>query len=81
VGISVLSGPDAGMLHYRIDNGEEKTIDLYTQWSASLHLPWYLLLADQLGGGEHKLSVRISEQHNQKSKGYTCRHCSFFSKR
>jgi lysophospholipase L1-like esterase len=77
VGISVLSGPDAGMLHYRIDNGEEKTIDLCTQWSASLHLPWYLLLADQLGGGEHKLSVRISEQHNQKSKGYTCRIAHF----
>jgi hypothetical protein len=73
VGISILSGPDAGALHYRIDNGEEKMIDLYTQWSSSLHLPWYLLLGDQLGGGEHKLSVRISEMHNPKSTGYACR--------
>ncbi|MNK60152.1 hypothetical protein D3C87_792800 [compost metagenome] len=73
VGIAVLSGPDAGMLHYRIDNGDEKTIDLFSQWSTSLHLPWYLLLGDELGGGEHKLSVRISEYHNQKSVGYACR--------
>lgn len=73
VGIAILSGPDAGMLHYRIDGGEEKTIDLYTQWSASLHLPWYLLLGDQLSGGEHKLSVRTSEYHHPKSTGYTCR--------
>jgi len=73
VGIAILSGPDAGALHYRIDNGEEKMIDLYTQWSASLHLPWYLLLGDQLSGGEHKLSIRISEQHNLKSTGYACR--------
>ncbi len=73
VGIAVLSGPDAGALHYRIDDGEEKTITLYTPWSASLHLPWYLLLGDGLGGGEHKLSVRVSEQHNLKSTGYACR--------
>lgn len=73
VGIAVLSGPDAGALHYRIDDGEEKTITLYTPWSASLHLPWYLLLGDGLGGGEHKLSIRVSEQHNLKSTGYACR--------
>jgi len=73
VGISVLSGPDAGALHYRIDDGEEKIIDLYTQWSSGLHLPWYLLLGDALGSGEHKLSIRVSEMHNPKSTGYACR--------
>jgi len=73
VGIAILSGPDAGVLHYRIDDGEEKMIDLYTQWSSSLHLPWYLLLGDRLTNGTHKLSVRISDQHNSKSTGYACR--------
>lgn len=73
VGIAILSGSDAGALHYRIDNGEEKMIDLYTQWSSSLHLPWYLLLGDQLTNGTHKLSVRISDHHNSKSTGYACR--------
>ncbi|MDQ0966976.1 hypothetical protein QFZ20_002379 [Flavobacterium sp. W4I14] len=73
VGIAILSGPDAGTLHYRIDEGEEKMIDLYTQWSSSLHLPWYLLLGDQLTNRTHKLSVRISDQHNSKSTGYACR--------
>ncbi|TCD26170.1 SGNH/GDSL hydrolase family protein [Pedobacter psychrodurus] len=77
VGIAILSGPDAGALHYRIDNGEEKMIDLYTQWSSSLHLPWYLLLGDQLTNGTHKLSVRISDQHNPKSTGYACRIAHF----
>ncbi|RLJ80318.1 sialidase-1 [Pedobacter alluvionis] len=48
MGIAILSGPDAGALHYRIDNGEEKMIDLYTQWSSSLLLLWYLLLGNQL---------------------------------
>lgn len=73
IGIVILSGPDAGALHYRVDDGEEKMIDLYTQWSSSLHLPWYLLLSDQLTNGTHKLSVRISDQHNSKSTGYACR--------
>ncbi|MGQ7855343.1 hypothetical protein ACUN24_13995 [Pedobacter sp. WC2501] len=77
IGIAILSGPDAGALHYRIDNGAEKMIDLYTQWSSSLHLPWYLLLGDQLTNGTHKLSLRISDQHNSKSTGYACRIANF----
>jgi hypothetical protein len=73
VGITIISGPDAGVLQYRIDNGEEKTIDLFTPWSASLHLPWYLLLADGLSRKNHNISIRISEYKNPKSKGNACR--------
>lgn len=41
VGIAVASGLDAGIIEYRIDKGEWKTRDLFTQWSSQLHLPWF----------------------------------------
>ncbi|TKC09572.1 SGNH/GDSL hydrolase family protein [Pedobacter frigoris] len=31
VGMAILSGPDAGIVNYRIDNGPEKQVDLFTQ--------------------------------------------------
>ncbi len=72
-GIAIVSGPDAGIIHYRIDEGEEKTVDLFTQWSKGLHLPWYLLLGDGLGKGDHVLHIRLSNEHNSQSKGSACR--------
>lgn len=73
VGIAVLSGPDAGTIRYRIDAGAERVASLYTEWSGWLHLPWYLLLGDQLGHGEHVLNVVIDPGHDVRSKGTACR--------
>lgn len=73
VGLALVSGPDAGLLQYTIDNGPVKTLDLYTQWSRSLHLPWYVLLADGLKKGKHVVNVKISEKKNEQSKGTACR--------
>jgi sialidase-1 len=73
VGIALISGPDAGKIAYSIDGGTEKTIDLYTQWSWFIHLPWYLLLADELSKGKHTLKLRIGSESNPKSKGNACR--------
>jgi lysophospholipase L1-like esterase len=73
VGISIISGPDAGIIEYRIDNGPILTKDLYTQWSAGLHLPWYLLLGDDLKAGRHQLWVKMSVDKNELSKGNACR--------
>ncbi|MES2653353.1 MAG: SGNH/GDSL hydrolase family protein [Bacteroidota bacterium] len=73
VGITVLAGPDAGMIEYTIDGGNPKTIDLYTQWSKNLHLPWYLLLGDELLVGKHILSIKILVKQNEKSLGNACR--------
>ena len=53
-GIAIVSGPDAGIIEYRIDNGKTKTLNLLTKWSSSLHLPWYLILADGLQSAKHK---------------------------
>ncbi|NQX41692.1 sialidase-1 [Pedobacter steynii] len=73
VGMSVISGADAGIVTYSIDNGPEKDLDLYTQWSKSLHLPWYVLFGSDLKEGNHILKLRISDHKNEKSIGNACR--------
>ncbi|SJZ46605.1 SGNH/GDSL hydrolase family protein [Sediminibacterium ginsengisoli] len=72
-GIAVLAGPDAGIISYSIDGKEEKEMNLYTQWSKSLHLPWYQVLADGLPEGKHTLSIRIADKKDPDSKGNACR--------
>lgn len=73
VGICITSGPDAGMIEYSIDNKPFKQTDLYTQWSGKLHLPWYIMLDDELKSTTHTLRIRISGEKNNQSKGYACR--------
>jgi alpha-L-fucosidase 2 len=73
VGIAVVSGPDAGIIGYSIDDQPSRQIDLYTQWSSWLHLPWYLLLSSGLSAGPHILHIRTSEASNPQSKGHACR--------
>lgn len=73
VGIALIAGPDAGTIEYTIDDSQEKTIDLFTQWSKSVHLPWYLMLGDNLASGNHVLKINITDLHNPKSIGTSCR--------
>ena len=73
IGMAVVSGADAGIVKYSIDNGPEKQIDLYTQWSSSLHLPWYVLFASGLKEGSHQLRLTISSDKNKGSTGNACR--------
>ena len=73
VGICIASGPDAGKIEYSIDGKPYQTVDLYTQWSSFIHLPWYIVLDDQLKRKKHKLTVVMSSVKNDKSKGNTCR--------
>ncbi len=77
VGIAIVSGGDAGIISYSVDDHPEKTIDLYTQWSSFLHLPWYVLLGSDLKPGKHILKIRISEQKNSASKDHACRIVNF----
>ncbi len=72
VGIAIVSGPDAGIIEYKIDNGDTQTLNLVTDWSNTLHLPWYLILADGLKKTEHILEVKISSS-NRNSGGNACR--------
>ena len=72
-GIAIASGPDAGIIDFSIDDGEWKSLDLFTRWSASLHLPWFLTLADDLYPGTHILRLKLSNDKNPASKGTVCR--------
>ncbi|MCE6988826.1 SGNH/GDSL hydrolase family protein [Dyadobacter sp. CY323] len=73
VGIAIISGPDAGTITYSIDGKKPQTLDLFTRWSDQLHLPWYLMLADELSPGKHKLHLTIDSGKNEKSVGNACR--------
>lgn len=57
IGISIVSGPDAGVISYSIDGGAVQQKDLRTQWSKSLYLPWFLILGDGLKAGQHTLKL------------------------
>jgi len=73
VGIAVVSGPDAGIISYAIDDNPSQVQDLYTQWSGRLHLPWYLLLGSGLTDAPHILHLKISGEKNAHSQGNACR--------
>jgi sialidase-1 len=73
VGLAIISGPDAGKISYSIDGEKLQTLDLYTQWSRQLHLPWYVMLGDELSAGKHKLKVNLAEEKNEKSTGNALR--------
>ena len=73
VGLFVASGPDTGVVEYRIDNGDWQTKELFTQWSPQLHLPWAKMLASELPEGEHTLELRVSNATDARSKGNAIR--------
>jgi sialidase-1 len=72
VGIAIVSGPDAGIIEYRIDKGQSKMLNLITKSSNSLHLPRYLILSDGLESGSHELEVKIKSIKDI-SMGNACR--------
>ncbi|HEY0175455.1 MAG TPA: hypothetical protein VGC08_03690, partial [Pedobacter sp.] len=73
LGMAIISGNDAGMISYKIDNGPAKTLDLFTEWSSSLHLPYYICLGSDLKKGKHTLTIKMLSDKNPGSKGHACR--------
>jgi lysophospholipase L1-like esterase/pimeloyl-ACP methyl ester carboxylesterase len=73
VGIAVASGPDAGIIQYRIDKSKWQKQDLFTPWSSSLHLPWFYTLSYGLEQGKHRMEIRVLPEKNIQSKGNACR--------
>jgi len=73
IGIAVAAGPDAGMIEYRIDKNPWQKQDLYTKWSAGLHLPWFYTLGYNLTPGRHQVQIRVLPEKNAQSKGNACR--------
>jgi sialidase-1 len=72
VGICIVSGPDAGIIEYGIDNQPFHKVDLFTIWSKNYNLPWYLILGDQLSDRKHILEIRTSSDKNPESVGNVC---------
>jgi sialidase-1 len=58
-GLFIASGPDAGHIEFSIDGAPPRTLDTLTHWSSGLHLPWALILDDQLKPGPHTARVRL----------------------
>lgn len=77
VGMAIVAGGDVGTVSYTIDGKSYKNIDLFTQWSGGLHLPWYILFDGNLQRGKHVLKLKIADTHNANSKGYACRVMNF----
>jgi len=73
VGLFVAAGLDAGTIEWRIDDGPWEAQDLFTRWSAGLHLPWLYVLAAELEDGPHELTLRVATEKNKRSKGHACR--------
>jgi sialidase-1 len=78
IGIAVAAGPDAGIIEYRIDEGKWQHLNLFTQWSMHLHLPWYFTLSAELPVKEHILELRTAQLKDERSMGYSCRIRYFF---
>ena len=72
-GLFLAAGPDAGRIEYRIDEGEWRTLETFTPWSAGLHLPWAVILDDGLDPGKHTATVRVAPVHHEKSTGTALR--------
>ena len=72
IGICCVAGPCAGILEYSIDRLPFKTLDTFTHWSGGLYIPWVYMFETELKPGIHKLTLRMSKDHNEKSTGTAC---------
>lgn len=61
IGLCMVAGPDAAALQYRVDKGEWKVLDPYTEWSGGLYIPWVYMLEDDLEYGAHTLQLRTAK--------------------
>jgi len=59
VGIFCVSGPDSGVVEYSIDGGPVQKLDMWTEWSHILYLPWLFVLSDTLESGHHSLRLIV----------------------
>lgn len=71
VGIFCVAGPNAGIIRYRVDAGEWKDLDTFTEWSSQLYIPWLYVLSDGLSNAEHILELYMLNRHNKLSNGNT----------
>ncbi len=81
IGICAVTGPDAGMIEYSIDDKYSGIVDLHTQWSDEYNLPWFVIFKDELSNSKHSLKIKIIENMNFKNHGNACRILKFLVNR
>ena len=72
-GLFITAGPDAGRLEFSVDGAPYRSIETYTRWSHSLHLPWAVILDENLQPGRHVANVRIARDHDANAHGTALR--------
>ncbi len=72
IGLFCVAGPAAGIIEYSIDGAPFKKVDIYTEWSSWLYIPWLYTLETELENKAHKLVLRISKDKNPQSLGNEC---------
>lgn len=73
VGLMLAAGPDTGVVELMIDGKARPPLDTFTPWSGGLHLPWAVILADDLRSGEHTLTLTLSAKRNPSATGTALR--------
>ena len=73
VGLMIAAGPDTGTLEVVLDGKPYPAQDTFTPWSGGLHLPWAVILADDLKLGAHTLTVTLSGKRHPKGTGTALR--------
>ena len=71
VGAFILAGPDAGVVEACLDGGEFQKHDLFHHHSRGLNYPRSVVFASDLKPGKHTLTLRLSKEKNERSKGTT----------
>lgn len=62
VGLVAVTGKDAGVVEYRINDSDWRALDLKHRYGG-IHLPWLHVLADELDPKkQHTLTVRLTDQ-------------------
>lgn len=72
IGICCVAGPYAGILEYSVDGRPFKKLDTYTHWSGYLYIPWVYMFETELDDTFHRLTLRMSKEKNEVSKGNEC---------
>jgi len=72
IGIYCLTGPNSGILEYSVDGKKFKSLDLFTNWSNNIYIPWVYMFENQLTDSKHKITLKMTIKKNTNSKGTDC---------
>jgi lysophospholipase L1-like esterase len=69
IGIYWMIAPDSGDIEWSVDGSEPKRLSSWDKYALKFTRPGYVILADDLSSGEHRLKIRVLSEKNPQSKG------------